>query len=235
VIALVRIAALAFVFVTAQSQNAFAANMVSLSTVAHEYGFVYASEGSEVAAQLSRPGISLLVRVGDPRYQLNDDVQYLNHPPTFRDNQIYVDAGFESVLAHLAQTHPWPDAANVVPTVAPANPPAGSPLTISAHYIDATSTIAASGTGPAGAPIQVVVKAILSRDIPAIIVSRATAYAAADGSYRAVVSVLQLTFPNSALQFVATAGPNVVPALTTIQLGPPNPKLKNPNDTVPTE
>jgi hypothetical protein len=234
-IALFRVTALAVAIVASLSQYAQAANMLPLSSVAHEYGFYYTTESTEVAAQLSRPGLSILVRAGDPRYQVNDDVQYLSRTPVFHNNEIYVDAAFESVLARLANTHPWPDAANAPPIVTVADPPAGSPLTISTHYIDSTSTILASGNGPAGAPILLVVKARLSRDIPAITVARTTVYAAADGSYRAVISVLQLTFPNTSLQFTATAGPNVAPASATIELGPPNPKLNNPNDTVPSD
>ena len=233
-IAFLRIAVLGVVLVTTLVQHAQAANMLALSNVARAYGFVYMTESTEVAAHLSRPGLSLLVRAGDPRYQVNDDVAYLARPPAFHNNQIYVESTFESVLARLAEAHPWPNAA-LQPTVVtvPHAPAPGAPLTIQARYIDATETIAASGTGPAGAPIDVIVKARLSRDIPAITLAHSTVYAAADGTYRTIVSVLSLSFPNTSLQLTATAGPNVVPASATLELGPPNPKLANPNDKLP--
>ena len=232
--ALFRVATFAVVLVTALMQHAQAANMLSLSSVARAYGFVYATESMEVAAHLSRPGLSLLVRAGDPRYQVNDDTQYLSQAPAFRGNQIFVDSSFESVLARLAEAHPWPGSSAMPPVVfTPYNAPPGAKLTIAAHYIDTTQTIAASGKGPAGAPIDVVIKAALSRDIPAITVAHSTVFAAADGSYRAVLSVLSLTFPNTFLQIAATAGPNVIPAATTLELGPPNPRLDTPNDKLP--
>ena len=231
-----RAVVMSVVLVATFTQHAQAANVLALSSVARAYGFLYTTESTEVAAHLSRPGVSVLVRAGDPRYQVNDDVQYLSAPPVFRNNQIYVDSALGPVLARLAETHPWPDS-SATPRVAvdPRASAPGSALTIAAHYIDATQTIAATGTGPAGAPIQVVVKARLSRDIPAITVTHSTAYAAADGTYRAVLSVVSLTFPNTSLQLTATAGPNVAPASTILELGPPNPKLVNPNDTVPND
>ncbi len=235
--ALIRVTVLIVVLAATLMQHAQAATMLALPTVARAYGFVYTMESSEVAAHLSRPGVSLLVRPGDPRYQLNDDVQYAAVSPVFANDEIYVDARFERVLAHLAETHPWPNASAMPPVVVSAPPvlPPDASLSIAAHYIDTTETIAVSGKGPPGVPIQVVCKALLSRDIPAITIARATVYADGDGSFNTVVSAMQLTLENTALVFTATVGAGVKPASTALELGPPNPHLNNPNDTVPSD
>jgi hypothetical protein len=213
----------------AQSQ---AASMLALTGVARAYGFTYASESTQAAAELARPGVSLLLRAGDLRYQLNDDVRYLGRAPVYKDNQLYVDASFERVLAELAAKHPWPDPAFPpagVAVVAPASAPA---LTIGAYYVDGTESIDISGSGPAGVPVTVTLKARMSRDLPIVTVDRAIVITDRDGKYDVVVPAGSIALQNTTF-FASASGRGLEPVTAHVEIQKPNPALHSPNDGLP--
>lgn len=227
-----RIAIIATTCVALMAFGAQAATMLALASVARAYGFTYATEGTQAAVELARPGVSLLVRAGDPRYQVNDDVRYLGRAPVFRNNDMYVDAGFERILAGLAATHPWPAPAVPIVDVPGSAPAALPPLTVAAHYVDGSEAITVSGTGPPGLPVTVALKARMSRDIPIVTIDRAIAIVGSDGRYDVVIPASSVTIANTT--FIASASGRGVETVTTqIGIQKPNPNLHSPNDGLP--
>jgi hypothetical protein len=234
VLTLLRVCIVAATFVVSTIAQAGAADMLALTGVARAYGFMYAAEGTQAAVELSRPGLSLLIRAGDPRYQVNDDVRYLNQAPVFRNNQIFVDAAFERVLSDLAARHPWPVPAD--PMVVSSVPADASAvpivLTIGAKYVTGAETIDISGTGPPGFPVSVVLKARMSRDLPTVIVERTTAVVGSDGRYDAVITAASTNLQNTTF-FATASGRGVQPVTAHIDVQKPNQGLHSPNDGLP--
>jgi hypothetical protein len=230
VLAFLRIATATAVLAAVAAGVAGAANMLALTSVARAYGFMYVTESTQAAVELSRPGLSILVRAGDPRYQVNDDIRYLNAAPVFHNDQIYVDASFEGALAQLAAAHPWPAPAAVALTQDSAS--AAAVLTIAAKYVDGMSAIDISGTGPAGLPVSVELKAQITQDLPTVLIGRASVTVGSDGRYDAIVLASSITLHDTT--FVATAsGPNATPVTTHVQIQLPNQNLKSPINDLP--
>ena len=225
-----RVGIIAVALAAASMQRVVAADMLGLTGAAHAYGFIFVTHETEAAVQLARPGISVLIRAGNPRYQVNDDVRYLARAPVVRNNQIYVDAAFERTLADLAAAHPWPVALVVPPAAVAAAAPLT--LTIGAKYVEGTSNIAISGTGPAGFALVVVLKARMSRDIPIVTIGSTTAKIGSDGRYEAIVPAGSIVLHETA--FIASArGPGLEPVTARVEIQPPNPNLHSSNDGLP--
>jgi hypothetical protein len=233
VLAFLRVCVVATTFVVATIAQAGAANVLALDGVARAYGFMYATESTQAAVELSRPGLSLLIRAGDSRYQVNDEVRYLERAPVFLKNQIYVDAAFDRILADLAATHPWPLPEQLIALTMPAEPVAAPPiLTIATKYVDGAEAIDISGSGPPGFPVSVVLTARMSRDIPIVTIGRATVLVGPDGRYDTVVPAGSTTLQNTT--FIATAsGRGIVSVTAQINIQKPNPGLHSPNDGLP--
>lgn len=205
--------------------------MLALTSVARAYGFTSVTESTQAAVELSRPGLSVLIRAGDPRYQVNDDIRYLNSAPVFHNDQIYVEASFEEALAKLAAAHPWP-----APAAVALNQDSGAPapavLTIGAKYVDGMEAIDISGTGPAGLPISVDLQALISQDLPTVSIGRASVTVGSDGRYDAIILASSVSLHDTT--FVATAvAPNATPVRAKVKIQVPNPTLHSPNDNLP--
>ena len=232
-LSILRVAVVVATCLAITSIEAGAANMLAVTDVARAYGFICATESPQAAVELARPGLSLVVRAGDPRYQVNDDVRYLARPPVFKNNEIYVDAAFERILADLAAAHPWPVSAASTLTAASQNLAATSPvLTIAAKYVEGAEAIHVSGTGPPGFLVSVALKARMSRDVPIVVIGRAFVQVDADGRFGATISAGSIGLANTS--FIASAsGRGIEPVTAQVEIQKPNPNLHSPNDGLP--
>jgi hypothetical protein len=230
VLAILRVTVVVATFLAITTIEVGAATMLAVTDVARAYGFICATESTQAAVELARPGLSLVVRAGDPRYQVNDDVRYLTRTPVFKNNEIYVDVAFERVLADLAAAHPWPVSA---PTAASQNLAATTPvLTIAAKYVEGAEAIHVSGTGPPGFLVSVVLKAIMSRDVPIVVIGRAFVQVDADGKFGATIPAGSIGLANTS--FIASAsGRGIEPVTAEVPIQKPNPNLHSPNDGLP--
>jgi hypothetical protein len=233
VLAFLRIAIALAIFSAVAIAQAEASDMLALTGVAHAYGFTYATESTQAAVELSRPGLSLLIRAGDPRYQVNDDVRYLGRTPVFRNNQMYVDRSFERILADLAAAHPWPTSGLPMVITLPVDAPAAVPaLTVKAKYVEGSDGIDISGSGPPGYPVSVVLKARMSRDIPIVTIGRTIVIADNDGHFHAVIAAGSIDLQNTTF-FATASGRGLEPVSTHIEIQKPNPDFHTPNDGLP--
>jgi hypothetical protein len=227
-----RIAVITGTLVSMTIAQANAADMLALSGVARAYGFTYASQSTQRAVVLTRPGLSLLIRAGDPRYQVNDEVWYLTSP-VFRNNQIFVDAAFERIVADLAAAHPWPAPAAPMLASVSGDPAAAPPkLTVSATYVDGSEAIDVSGTGPANFPVSVVLKGRMSRDLPIVTLTHAIVFADASGRYEVVLPAGSIVLQNTTF-FATASGRGMEPVTAHVDIQKPNPGLHSPNDGLP--
>jgi hypothetical protein len=199
-----------------------------LTNLAQSRGFLYTWVSEEGAALLTRPGVTILVRAGNRRYEVNDAVRYLDETPTFRSNDILMSGGFDGILARLAFAHPWPTNAASVPSAITVS----TPLTASTAYRPGTQTIEISGRAAAGIPVTVTLSGEISRDLPVVTIDRVTVTAGSDGTYVALIPAASISFPNSMLTATVTAA-GAVPISARIGSSSPNPTLKSLNDELP--
>ena len=225
-----RVGIIAVALAAASMQRVVAADMLGLTGAAHAYGFIFVTHETEAAVQLARPGISVLIRAGNPRYQVNDDVRYLARAPVVRNNQIYVDAAFERTLADLAAAHPWPVALVVPPAAAAAAAPPA--LTIGAKYVEGTSISQSRERGRRGS-----LSSLFSK--PACRATFRSLRSAAPPRKSEATDGTKRLFPRDRScstkrrSFASARGPGLEPVTARVEIQPPNPNLHSPNDGLP--
>jgi multisubunit Na+/H+ antiporter MnhB subunit len=206
--------------------------LVSLAHLAPELGFTYTWIASESAVALTRPGVYVLVRTGNPLYDVNTAVESAAQTPQYRNNDIYVGSGLVERLRTLA-ARPVPGEAPVAaPTVSHAAPIGGA-LTVGAIPTNVADSVVVSGTGPANAPLTITLRADISRDIPRVLLSRTKLVTDAAGKYSVEIPTAPLHLQNSVVLVSATSAPGVAEAHTSFVLGGPNPKMAQPVDDLP--
>ena len=172
---------------------------IALSRVASELGYTYAYLGADAVVTLSRPGLTIVFRPGDLRYDVNDQVQIAPEAPRFEHNDVVVSDALIARLRTLAARYP----AEAHQAAAPLHPIPTGPVTISATHADGREAAIVWGTAAPSSPITIVAVAKISRDLPDALLSRTTAFADADGKYHAVIPIAPRYWPDS--EFIFTA------------------------------
>jgi hypothetical protein len=192
-------------------QPAQANSNEALQTLARTYGFTYQWIVTEAAVRLSRPGVTVLIRAGNPRMAINDRLFYLTDVPVEYSNELYVSSQAEEALRELADEYPLNR--RVIVLSPPAAPATGA-LTLKIAYAEGAESILASGHGPAGVPVSIVLKAEISRDLPTITIGRANVQTDDDGAYTALIPAASMGFVNSVL--VATVSSRGLTPVTVV-------------------
>lgn len=208
---------------------------VPLARLAPELGYTYTWIASESAVVLTRPGVYVLVRTGNPLYDVNESVESTVVPPQYRDNDIYVGSALVARLRALALKDA-PRAVRAEPfgaaPAAAAAPPAGS-LTLSATPTGVSDVVTVSGSGPANVPLTITLSADIARDLPRVVLSRTKTGTDGAGKFSIAIPTAPLHFQGSLVLVSATSLPGVREAQTSFVLGPPSPGIAHPVDELP--
>src|ERR1019366_1838937 len=122
------------------------------------------------AVALTRPGLYVLVRTGNPVYDVNDSIESTLQPPQASNDDIYVGRALAARLRTLATQYAPRGAVTNVPVAraaAPAQDPHGA-LTLAVAPTETSDVVVVSGSGPANVPVSITLSADISRDIPRI-------------------------------------------------------------------
>jgi hypothetical protein len=210
---------------------------VSLAHLAPELGYTYSWIASESAVALTRPGLYVLVRTGNPLYDVNDAVETTLPAPQYRDNDIYVGSALVARLRALAakfapRNRAVPDVSGASPG-GPAGPAPHGALTIGAVPTNVSDAVVVSGTGPANVPLTIRLEADIARDIPRVLLSRTTTMTDAAGNFSIEIHTAPLHLQKSLVLISATSLPGVTDAHTSFVLGSPSPNIAHPIDETP--
>jgi hypothetical protein len=213
-----------------------AGEFVSLEHLAPELGYTYTWIASESAVALTRPGLYILVRTGNPLYDVNDAVETTLPAPEYRNNDIYVGAALVGRLRALAAKYAPRDRTDPNTSSAPVAPGAAAPhgaLTVGAVPSNVADTVIVSGSGPANVPLTITLEADIARDIPRVLLSRTDAKTDSAGNYSFEIRTAPLHLQNSLVLISATSLPGVTEAHTSFVLGQPSPNIAHPIDELP--
>ena len=207
------------------SLPAFAAGggaRVPLASVAARGGYasLWAADHSSVV--LSRPGIVVVLRPGESVYQVNDQAAVADGAPRYERGDLYVTASLADRLAVLASRSPslGPTAGDT--TIAQSDAIAHGSILLEAHQLQGAEALDIAGIAPPGSPVTITLLAMLSTDLPTILVSRHDVVTDVNGRFRAVIPVASAYERGTLLRVVATSLPGVSPASTQLVIGAPN-------------
>jgi hypothetical protein len=202
-----------------------------LARVAGSAGYVYAWSASASEVTLSRPGLTIVLRPGDRRYEVNDRVEYASEAPVYGSGDLLVSSDVVSELRMLAGRNPEARAMEGArPGTASSVNDSGS-LTLTARPANGRAGIVVDGTAPASVPVTLTLIATISRDIPDIVIRRVTL--ATDGTFHATLDVAPYVPEGSALTVTATSLPGITPAFAHLTAVPPHPQLDTRFDHLP--
>lgn len=210
-----------------------AGEFVSLAHLAPELGYTYTWVASESAVALTRPGLYILVRTGNPLYDVNETVEATPQTPQFRDNDIYVGTVLVARLRALAVKYGARDHSDAASGAVPPAAAAHGALTIAAVPTGLSDAVIVSGSGPANVPLTITLSADISRDLPRVLLSRTNVATDAGGKFAVSISTAPLHLAQSVVLISATSVPGVTEAHTSFVLGQPSPGIAHPVDELP--
>lgn len=197
-----------------------ASSTVSLWHVAAagHYQHHWSTVGSSVV--LSRPGTYVVLTPGSPVYQVNDHNEVTQDAPVYANGDLYVDSALARHLENLPQRKSPTAAWNTGTT--PADRSEQGAISLEARQLQGAEAIDVTGAAPAGAQVTLTLLALLSPDIPTVLVSRHDVVSDVNGRFRAVVPIASAYERGTILQVVATSAPGVASAQAQLTTGAPN-------------
>lgn len=228
------IAALSALGILALGVSAAAADgMLSLRSVALQSGYSYSWLGAEQAAAIERPGVVIVIRAGNPFYEINDGSGFANPAPQSAGTDVLIAPALAQRIRLLARDQ-TSHATSQVAALAVGQYRSGS-LSMSVAHIEGTESLAILGNGPASVPVTLTVFASLSRDIPEVVLSRYDCATDAQGIFSATVSLAPNFMRDSIVTVRATSLDSVNPTQAQVLVGPPSPHITVPAEIVPPE
>lgn len=119
----------------------------------------------------------------------------------------------------------------LAPLGAPAQAPASQPVTLALARAVGSEAVTISGTAPASQPLEAVLYARFSRDLPTVVLSRRSLSANAAGHYSATLSLAPAYFRDAVVTVVVHAVPDGAQAEASLLVAAPN--VPAPPDDVP--
>jgi hypothetical protein len=126
-----------------------------------------------------------------------------------------------------------PTAARSADALAQASSTAPGAITMEARQLQGAEAIDVSGTAPAGAPVTITLLAVVSSDLPTIVVSRHDIVTDVDGRYEATIPVASAYERGTILRVVATSAPGVASASAQLVEEAPNAGVTVPLEQFP--
>ena len=200
-----------------------------LMRVAQAAGYAYAWSASASEVTLSRPGLTIVLRPGNRRYEINDRVAYASEAPVYENGDLVVPGDVVSELRALAGATPVSRAtegARPGPTLSQIT----GKLTLTARPAVGRAAIVVDGTAPGPIPVTITLAGTMSQDIPDVVLSRVTV--ATDGTFHATLPVANIP-RGSVLTVTATSLPGVSAASARLTAGAPHPEITTGLDRLP--
>jgi hypothetical protein len=195
-----------------------------LMRVAEAAGYVYAWSASASEVTLSRPGLSIVLRPGNRRYEINDRVAYASEAPIYENGDLVVPMDVVTQLRLLAGRNPDVRATEGARTGSVSTPvTASGKLTLTARMATGRAAIEIDGMAPASVPVTLTLVGSISRDLPDVLLRRVTLQT--DGTFHATIPVASAMPRGSYVTVTATSLPGVSPASARVLIVPPNPGI----------
>jgi hypothetical protein len=195
-----------------------------LMRVAEGAGYVYAWSASASEVTLSRPGLTVVLRPGNRRYEINERVAYASEAPVYENGDLVVPADVVSELRALAGRNPdvrATEGARTGPVSGPAS--ASGSLTVTARQVTGREAISIDGTAPASVPVTITLVGSISRDLPDVLLRRVTLQT--DGTFHATIPVAPAMPRGSYVTVTVSSLPGVSPASAHVTMAAPNPTI----------
>lgn len=206
-----------------------AAQNIPLQRIAAAAGYQYHWSPIGTALVLSRPGMSVVLWPGEQRYQVNDHVEVADSAPSFSHGDLYVSSALAARLESLARrTTGYAGAA--APSV-PYERTGRGAITLTAHNLPGSEAVDVQGTAPAGAPVTITLLALVSSDVPTILVSRHDVVSDVNGRFGAVIPIASAYERGTVLRILATSITGVASAQAELTTGAPNAGVTVPLET----
>lgn len=198
-----------------------AAQRIPLHRVASQAGYQYRWSPVGSTVVLSRPGIIVVLRPGAQVYQVNDHDEVANTAPAFSRGDLYVTQALARHLEALAR-RTSPAAAASAGSPSTGDRTAQGSITLEARQLQGAEAIDVQGTAPAGLPVTITLLALVSPDLPTIVVSRHDVAADSGGRFGAVIPIASAYERGTILRIVATSASGVASAQAQLITGAPN-------------
>jgi hypothetical protein len=91
-----------------------------------------------------------------------------------------------------------------------------------ARQLQGSEAITVEGSAPASAPVTITLLAVVSSDVPTVVVSRNDVVTDANGRFEAIIPIASAYERGTLLRVVATSSPGVASAQTQLVMEAPN-------------
>ena len=214
------------------SLTAFAAadgTLLPLASVAAQAGYAYQWQPGRSSVVLSRPGIVVVLRPGESVYQVNNQTAVADESPSYSRGDLYVTPALANRLEALASRSPsMVRNAGGSTVVAQSDISVHGAISLEAQPFAGAEAISVDGTAPPNAPVTITLLAIVSSEVPTIVVSRQDVVTDVNGRFGAVIPIASAYERGTILKIVATSLPGVVPASAQLVVNAPNPGVNVP-------
>jgi hypothetical protein len=203
-----------------------------VASVAAHSGYAYQWSPQSSALVLSRPGIFVVLRPGSRLYQVNDHNEVADAAPSFSQGDLYVTPRLAGHLEALARRIS-PTAARGAETLSTADDAAHGSITMEARQLQGAEAIDVEGSAPSGAPVTITLLAVLSQDVPTVVVSRHDVVSDVNGRFGAIIPIASAYERGTLLRVVATSSPGVASASVQLTMEAPNNGVTVPLEQLP--
>lgn len=198
-----------------------AADNVPMHSVAAQAGYQYRWSPVGSALVLSRPGTVVVLRPGAQVYQVNDHDEVANSAPSYSRGELYVSPELAGHLQALAR-RTSPAAAADANSSSTYDRPVHGAITLEARQLQGFEAIDVEGTAPAGAPVTLTLLALLSPDVPTVLVSRHDVVTDVNGRFGAVVPIASAYERGTLFRVLATSLTGIASAQAQLVTDAPN-------------
>lgn len=200
--------------------------------VAAKSGYTYAWSTQGSVLVLSRPGMVVVLRPGSQVYEVNDHDEVADAAPSYSQGDLYVTPSLAAHLEALARRLS-PTAAHSADAQSPAEATAQGSITMEARQLQGSEAISVNGSAPSGAPVTITLLAVVSSDIPTIVVSRNDVVTDANGRFNAIIPIASAYERGTLLRVVATSASGISSATSQLVMDPPNNGVTVPLEQLP--
>jgi hypothetical protein len=155
---------------------------------------------------------------------MHDSTAVLNRPGMF----VVLRSGSQGTLARRFS----PTAAHSAELLSADSPAQGS-ITMEARQLQGAEAISVEGSAPPNAPVTITLLAVVSSEVPTIVVSRHDVVTDVNGHFGAVVPIASAYERGTILRVVATSSPGIAPASSQLTVQMPNFGLPVPLEQIP--
>ena len=212
---------------------------VALSRAAVELGFNYSYLGTEDVVELTKPGVTIVVRPGERLFDVNDRTEAMEGPaPRFYEHDVFISPQLFARLRAISAHYPTAKvgANDVTPhtVVAAATYVTGKISELDVRQVPGKLQVDVAGKAPSSnLPITLTLIGTFSSLIPDTVLTRRQVYTDDDGHFRTTVSIAPGYMQGAYLTLVASSVPGVASASFRFEVKAPNGDVSVPADQPP--